>query len=286
MAAADEARGGRRKRRVAVAMLLLLAFVAALLMWPLLRPATDQRHVEWERSWRRSYAALGRTLPGTPDLARLDQRLAEHGLSLGAPVLIRIFKREFELELWMRRGDGFHRFATYPVCRWSGALGPKLRQGDKQAPEGFYTVDAGALNPNSRWHRSFNLGFPNIYDRAYGRTGSFLMVHGGCSSVGCYAMTDAVVDELWRLVTAALGQGQKRLQVQVYPFRMSDEALAQRTGEPWAPFWTNLKVGSDLFERDWIPPRVGVCRGRYTFTAGKPASDGSDPISGACPGAT
>ena len=99
---------------------------------------------------------------------------------------LRIFKREFELELWMKREDRFHRFAVYPICRWSGDLGPKLAQGDWQAPEGFYTVDAKALNPTSRWHRSFNLGFPNLFDRTHQRTGNYLMVHGGCSSTGCF----------------------------------------------------------------------------------------------------
>ena len=147
---------------------------------------------------------------------------------------MRVFKREFELELWMKRDDTFHRFAVYPICRWSGRLGPKLAEGDAQAPEGFYTVDAKALNPASRWHRSFNLGFPNAYDRSHQRTGSFLMVHGGCSSIGCYAMTDAVVDEIWRLVTAALGKGQPRFQVQVFPFRMTAENMAQRAHESLA----------------------------------------------------
>ena len=87
-------------------------------------------------------------------------------------------------------GRPLRRFATYPICLWSGRLGPKLREGDRQAPEGFYTVSAEQLNPNSRWHRSFSLGFPNAFDQAHGRTGSFIMVHGGCPSIGCYAMTD------------------------------------------------------------------------------------------------
>ncbi len=147
-------------------------------------------------------------------------------------MFVRIFKREFELELWMMRDGRFHRFATYPICKWSGQLGPKLATGDHQAPEGFYTVDETQLNPNSRWHRSFNLGFPNAFDKAHGRTGSFLMVHGGCGSVGCYAMTNGVIDEVWKLVTAALRGGQKRFQVQVLPFRLTDEALSSHGGYP------------------------------------------------------
>ena len=145
-----------------------------------------------------------------------------------------------------------------------GAAGPKLQEGDRQAPEGFYTVDTEQLNPNSRMHRSFSLGFPNVFDQAHGRTGSFLMVHGGCASIGCYAMTDPVVDEIWRLVTAALDKGQPRFAVHVFPFRMTDqqpEARQRLTGG----FWSELKTGYDLFERSQIPPMVSVCKGRYVF---------------------
>jgi murein L,D-transpeptidase YafK len=148
----------------------------------------------------------------------LDQRLAAKDVALGVPIFIRIFKLESELELWVQKSGRYELFATYPICLWSGRLGPKLQEGDKQAPEGFYTVDKDALNPDSRWHRSFNLGFPNAFDQAYGRTGSFLMVHGGCASIGCYAMTDRVVDEIWRMVTSALDAGQERFAVHVFPF--------------------------------------------------------------------
>ena len=209
-------------------------------------------------------------LAGTPDLANLDGRLAASGLALGAPVLIRIFKREFELELWMARDGKFQRFATYPICRWSGVLGPKFAHGDRQAPEGFYTVDADQMNPNSRWHRSFNVGFPNAFDHAHGRTGSALMVHGGCSSAGCYAMTNPVIDEIWRLTTAALPK-QPRFQVQIYPFRMSEENINAHAGSSHVAFWRQLKQGSDLFEQTLIPPRVQACQGAYRFQPGTSA---------------
>ena len=242
----------------------------------------DHLQIRAERARRQEQASLGVPLAGTPDLAALDKRLAADGLSLGAPVFIRIFKREFELELWMQKDDGFHRFAVYPICRWSGRLGPKLVEGDAQAPEGFYTVDSKALNPASRWHRSFNLGFPNVYDRSHQRTGSFIMVHGGCSSIGCFAMTDPVVDEIWRLVTAALGKGQPRFQVQVFPFRMTAENMAQREHERWLPFWQNLKRGYDLFEQTRVPPRVSACRASYAFAAAPARSDGSHEIVNLC----
>ncbi len=210
---------------------------------------------------------VGRPLRGTPDLARLQERLEERGVALGAPVFIRIFKKESELELWLRKDGRFVHFATYPICRWSGRLGPKLKEGDRQSPEGFYTVSRRQLNPNSRWHRSFNLGFPNAFDRDQGRTGSYLMVHGGCSSIGCYAMTNPVIDEIWRLVTASLGNGQPRFNVHVFPFRMTDRKLRRHAGE-WPDFWSDLKAGYDLFEGSHVPPTVGVCGRRYVLRPG------------------
>ncbi len=252
----------------------LLAFVA-LFDW-------EGMEIEAERSRRLAQALVRLPLPGTPDVADLPGRLSAQGARLGAPVFIRIFKREFELELWLKRGDRFHRFAVYPVCRWSGRLGPKIAEGDSQAPEGFYTVDAKALNPASRWHRSFNLGFPNAFDRAHNRTGSFVMVHGGCASVGCFAMTDPVVEEIWRFVTAALRGGQKRFQVHVFPFRMTEENLGSRQRQIWAAFWRDLKQGYDAFETSRLPPRIGVCAGRYTFAPGLRGSDGSQDIEDSC----
>jgi murein L,D-transpeptidase YafK len=222
------------------------------------------------------------SLAGTPDLRDLPGRLAAVGVALGAPVFIRIFKREFELELWLKRGDRFRRFAVYPICRWSGSLGPKLREGDSQAPEGFYTVDAKALNPASRFHRSFNLGFPNVFDRTHNRTGSLIMVHGGCASIGCFAMTDPVIDEIWNLVTAALKGGQARFHVHVFPFRMTDDNMTRRERAEWAAFWRTLKRGHDMFEATEWPPRVAVCDGTYAFAPAQPASDGSHEIDERC----
>ena len=193
---------------------LLLIGVAALawFLLPQLRcPGCDPdvAAINGERAHRLAVFKRGDALSGTPDFANLPARLADFGASAGAPVFIRIFKREFELEVWLRKGDRFQLFATHPICRFSGDLGPKLVEGDGQSPEGFYTVDQRAMNPASRWHRSFNLGFPNVLDRAQGRTGSLLMVHGGCSSVGCYAMTNPGIDEIWRLVQGAHRAGQR-----------------------------------------------------------------------------
>ena len=269
-------------RRLVLGLTVFSAVAAAIIVARNLLTDWDRIEIETERISRLAQASVGSPLAGTPDLQDLPGRLSAQGLAVGAPVFIRIFKREFELELWLKRGDRFQRLATYPICRWSGSLGPKLQEGDSQAPEGFYTVDAKALNPASRFHRSFNLGFPNVFDRSHNRTGSFVMVHGGCASIGCFAMTDPVVDEIWRLVTAALKGGQKRFHVHVFPFRMTEENLTRRERTQWASFWRDLKRGYDAFEATQLPPRIAVCGGAYTFAPAPPTSDGSHEVLDTC----
>ncbi len=219
----------------------------------------------------------------TADPALLDARLKEKGLKRGDPVFLRIFKGDLQVELWMKRAARFELFATYSICAWSGQLGPKLREGDGQAPEGFYTIGKDQLNPNSHYHRAFNLGYPNAFDRAYNRTGGNLMVHGGCGSVGCYAMTDAAIDELWLLVTAALNSGQERVGVHVFPFRMTDERLAAFEWHPWAEFWHDLKPAYDLFEESHVPPQIGVCNKRYVVQRGYAAAGSAPSLQSICP---
>jgi murein L,D-transpeptidase YafK len=277
--------GNGSKALLVIVILIALCGAGLYAFWPQAYRLYESEMIRAQRIEHWSLAKAGQTLPGTPDLADLKGRLAAAGVSAGAPVLVRIFKREFELELWMKRDGRFVRFATYPICMWSGDLGPKIRTGDRQAPEGFYTVENSSLNPNSKYHRSFNLGFPNAFDRAHDRTGSFLMVHGHCLSVGCYAMTDPVIDEIWGLVTAALQGGQKRFQVQVFPFRMTERNMSLHAHDAAAPFWRQLKDGYDIFERTKEPPLVSVCQGRYEFRAQDSNSDGSAAIESACRGA-
>lgn len=274
----------RKRRKGGLTGLILLAMMAigaaAVVFMP--APIRDDYMISLQRHYRVWLASTGQAMPGTPDVTRLDERLREKNMALGTPILMRVFKREFELELWMLKEGRYELFATYPICKWSGRLGPKLQTGDRQSPEGFYSVDKAALNPNSRWHRSFNLGFPNAYDRSHGRTGSFLMVHGGCGSIGCYAMTNPVIEEIWTIVTRALDGGQQRFQVQVYPFRMTDQNLAAYHGERWSPFWSELKTGYDYFERDRLPPAVRVCDQRYAFTSGARTRDVAGPVIAQC----
>ena len=186
------------------------------------------------------------------------------GLKLGAPVFLQITKQSGQLSLFVRGAEGrFALFKTYPICAFSGALGPKLRVGDGQAPEGFYDVSAAQMNPASAYHLSFDLGYPNAYDRSLGRTGSALMVHGNCVSIGCYAMGDAAIEEIWTAMAAALRAGQARVSVQALPFAMSDASLAAHAGDVNAPFWRELKAGADTFARTGLPPRVRVSAKHY-----------------------
>lgn len=271
-------------KRLIIAFTLCVVVVGALSVQSTpVMALIDRTVLSLDRADRLVRGYLGLPLRGTPDLSRLDERLKEVGVKLGAPVFVRIFKQEHVLEIWMKKDDRFVLFASYPICRWSGYLGPKLKEGDRQSPEGFYTVSKRQLNPNSRWHRSFNLGFPNIFDRSHKRTGSYLMVHGGCSSIGCYAMTNAAMDEIWRIVTAALWRGQGRFHVHVYPFRMTAWNRRLHQGNQWNSFWTDLQDGHDVFERTNVPPKISVCKQRYVVRDGKSGGKGNDRILTHCP---
>ena len=188
------------------------------------------------------------------------------GFTIGSPIFVRIFKEEKMLEVWMLKGEQYARYKAFPICYHSGGLGPKLREGDKQSPEGFYQVSAASMNPNSRYHLSFNLGYPNAYDRSHGRTGSYLMVHGGCSSIGCYAMTDERIEEIYTLADAALQNGQPFFQVHSFPFRMTEDNMQRHKESPWHDFWQNLKQGYELFEQYKHPPSVRVRDKHYAFS--------------------
>ena len=178
-------------------------------------------------------------------------------------MFIRIFKEEALLEVWIQSRGVYEHLKTYKICAYSGELGPKEKTGDMQAPEGFYKVTKSLLNPNSKFHLSFNLGYPNAYDRVHKRTGSFLMVHGNCVSVGCYAMTDEKIEEIYALVGKALNNGQKYVAVHAYPFKMTEENLALYEGHDWYDFWVNLKEGYDYFENEKFPPKIHVKDKRY-----------------------
>lgn len=215
--------------------------------------------------------------------AALVAEMSRKSMSASAPILIRIFKQESELEIWKRDRSGrYALLKTYPMCRWSGKLGPKKRDGDRQAPEGFYHVSAGMLNPNSQYYLSFNLGYPNRLEAALGYTGEALMVHGACSSSGCFALTDEGVAEIYAVAREALKGGQGTFQVQAFPFRMTPQNMAKYRNDPNFSFWLDLKLGYDIFEVTRRQPKVSYCEGRYVFDREFEGGEPRDPLA-SCP---
>ncbi len=205
------------------------------------------------------------------------------GSSPQEPMLVRIFKQEDHLEVWKHtRGGTYELFKTYDICAWSGDLGPKIKEGDRQAPEGFYSITPGLMNPRSNYYLAFNTGFPNKFDRVWGRTGANLMVHGDCSSRGCYAMTDEQIAEIYALAREAFKGGQRKFELQIFPFRMTNENLLKHRDSPHLAFWRNLKLGYDAFEMSHETVDWDVCEKRYIFF---PAG-GATNAAGACPAAT
>ena len=215
---------------------------------------------------------------------RLIGTMKAKNMRVDAPIMLRIFKQENVLEIWKEKVTGrYDLLATYEICKWSGKLGPKFKEGDRQAPEGFYRVNKYQMNPNSQYHLSFNIGFPNAYDRAHGRTGSHLMVHGACSSAGCYSMTDEKVEIIYALARDAFRGGQKNFQVQAFPFRMTAKNMAKNRGHKDFAFWQMIKKGYDHFEITRRPPKVNVCEKRYEFNTDSKARY---PTAGLCPART
>jgi murein L,D-transpeptidase YafK len=229
---------------VAVAAVMVIAGCS-----PAVNSVSDNRHMQ----------PLSESILAELKAKKMDQN---------SPILIRIFKEESELEIWKQDETGrYALLRTYPICRWSGALGPKIKAGDRQAPEGFYTITPGLMNPNSSRYLAINTGFPNAYDTANGRTGSFLMIHGDCSSAGCYAMTDEQIAEIYALARETFFADQKSFQLQAYPFRMTPLNMARHRNSPHTAFWKMLKQGYDHFEVTHLEPKVDVCEKRYVINA-------------------
>jgi murein L,D-transpeptidase YafK len=220
----------------------------------------------------------GRSLP-----ASILKKMSAMGMKRDAPIVARIFKEEGKLEIWKQKTNGrYAMVADYNICKWSGQLGPKYTEGDRQAPEGFYTVRPGQMNPNSNYYLSFNIGYPNAYDRANGRTGSNLMVHGACSSAGCYSMTDEQISQIYAFARDAFKGGQTEFQIQAFPFRMTAENMARYHNDANYKFWQMLKEGYDQFEIAKVPPKVDVCEKRYVFNRTTEPGVAFSPT-GACP---
>ena len=208
------------------------------------------------------------------------------GMTSRSPIVMRIFKEDSSLEVWKEKDTGrYDLLETYEICKWSGKLGPKFKEGDRQAPEGFYSVAPAQMNPKSQYHLSFNMGYPNLYDRSNKRTGTHLMVHGACSSAGCYSMTDDLVEEIYSLARESFKGGQRKFQIQAFPFRMTPENMVRHENNEHYEFWKMLKRGSDHFEITKIPPKVDVCEKNYVFNR-TPENGKSFHSSRACPAST
>jgi murein L,D-transpeptidase YafK len=209
--------------------------------------------------------------------------MQEKSTTQNAPMLIRAYKKEAEFEVWKMASDGHYvLLKTYPMCRWSGQLGPKVREGDRQVPEGFYTITPAQMNPHSAYYLSFNVGYPNAYDRAHGYSGGSIMVHGACSSAGCFSMTDQEIAEIYSLARDSFLGGQHAIQMQSLPFHMTAENVAKYRLDPNIDFWKELKVGTDNFEVTRQDVAVGVCNSRYVFNQ-KPADGTHFEPTEACP---
>jgi murein L,D-transpeptidase YafK len=209
----------------------------------------------------------------------MKAELTQKNMPIESPILVRLFKQEAELEVWKQDAGGrYELLRTYPICRWSGELGPKIREGDRQAPEGFYNITPASMNPNSQFYLSINTGYPNAFDKAHQRTGAALMIHGDCSSRGCYAMTDDQISEIYALARESFFGGQRSLQLQAYPFRMTPANFARHRNNPNLAFWKMLKEGSDHFEVTHQEPKVDVCDRHYVFNAEAPQSTSASTV--------
>ena len=197
---------------------------------------------------------------------KLVNKMKAADMSVRSPIMMRIFKEEGVLEVWKQKGNGrFDKVTEYEICKWSGKIGPKFKEGDRQAPEGYYRIYPAQMNPKSSYYLSFNMGYPNSYDRSHGRTGTNLMVHGACSSAGCYSMTDEQVLEIYGFAREAFRGGQEYFTVAAYPFRMTPENMAKHRNSEHFDFWKMLKIGYDQFELTHRPPIVEVCNREYVF---------------------
>lgn len=208
---------------------------------------------------KRSIEAVKRVKPD------LEKKLILENFQWGSPVFIRVFKQSKMLEIWLETKGQYRLFQAYPICYFSGQLGPKNKEGDLQVPEGFYSVSAKTMNPWSQFHLSFNIGYPNSFDLSKQRTGSYIMVHGSCVSTGCLAMTDEKIEEIYALVEAAINAGQQKVPIHIFPFSMTKTNMAKYTKHKDISFWKNLQQGYHYFETNLKPPKVSHKAGNYTF---------------------
>jgi len=196
---------------------------------------------------------------------KLKTEITDKGFNINSPVYLRIFKEENVLEIWVKSGREYQFFKSYNICYFSGGLGTKTRSGDGKSPEGFYTITPSQLHPVSSYYLAINIGYPNKLEQLKGYTGDAIMVHGHCASIGCYAMTDDGIEEIYTLVYKALEAGQQKIQLDIFPFRMDPEHLKKYAANSYLPFWQRMKPGYDLFEKNHVPVVARVKGKEYSF---------------------
>ncbi len=208
---------------------------------------------------KRSQAALKRAGPIVRELFKnAGVRFPPQAL------LFRVYKQEKHLEVWARdtSRSTYRRIAIYQICATSGDLGPKKKEGDGQVPEGFYSVDF--YHPRSTFYLAMRISYPNRRDRELKYTGSAIMIHGNCASVGCLAMTDARIEELWAMAYPM--RRKRRVRVHIYPRRDLNKAIREAKSKELKAFWRNLAQGHAAFDKHRRLPRIRVSKeGAYRF---------------------
>lgn len=193
----------------------------------------------------------------SPQLEQRQQSL------LGLPVYLRIFKEESLIELYVIKDNQYQLVDSYPICKYSGGLGPKTMESDFKSPEGFYSTSLNDLNPNSRYHLSFNIGYPNAFDKSNNYTGKYLMVHGDCRSQGCYAMGNEGIEKIYRFIEEALNNRQPQIDIHIFPFKMTESNMNRHSNSKYYPFWKQLKPAYDYFEEYQLAPIIYVSNKQY-----------------------
>lgn len=195
----------------------------------------------------------------------LEKQFQSKKLKLGGNVFLRLFKQEDILEIWVLKDGKFDLFKEYNIEYYSGGLGTKKKQGDAKSPEGFYTVYPYSLNPSSSYHLSFNIGYPNAYEKHRGYTGGNIMIHGSNVSIGCYAMTDERIEEIYTILHKAFENGAKSVKVHIFPFKMTEDNMKKYSSHNSISFWKELVEGYEYFEKNKLPPEIKVIKGMYTI---------------------
>lgn len=199
-----------------------------------------------------------------------QEAFASHNMSFPPEMLfLRAFKQEKVLEVWAAESGPYQLIKTYEICMIPGKLGPKIRQGDKQVPEGIYFIDT--LNPNSDFHLSMRVNYPNeadlIRSAAEKDPGGDIYIHGDCYSVGCLPMQDEPIEEIFWLVTMQQHRyPEQAIPVHIFPFRFSDSnwSLHAKTEFKWQEFWQDLEKIDAYFESNRFPAKTSVASdGRY-----------------------